>query len=141
MPSHLNLFKTDTDGLGASTVLEILYRPDMPLIKLHHTATSNMKRKFSLAIAFVTIELATLSLETLSQVASRIVISGFPIPCIHMLSIPCVAVNLQNADLHEVRIWICRSVLAWLETNHRGYAVVSRVVDSGDQQARGSRRS
>ena len=131
MPSHLYLFKTDTDGLEASTVLEIFYRPGMPLIKLHHTATSNIKRKFSLAMAFVTIELATMTLETLSQVASRIVISGFHIPCIHMLSIACVAVNLQNADLYEVRIWICRSVLAWCETNHQGYAVVSRVVTAG----------
>ena len=59
MPSHLNLFKTDTDGLEASTVLQIIYRPDMPFIKLHHIATSKIKRQFSLAMAFVSIELAT----------------------------------------------------------------------------------
>ena len=106
MPSHLNLFKTDTDGLEASTVLGVLYRPEMPFIKLYHTATSNMKRRFSFAMAFVSIELVTQTLDTLSQVASRIVISGLPIPCIHIISIACFSVNLQNADLYEVQIAI-----------------------------------
>ncbi|KAK0515785.1 hypothetical protein JMJ35_001819 [Cladonia borealis] len=104
MSSHLNLFKTDTDDVEASTVLKILYRPEMPFIKLHHTATSNIKRQFSLAVAFVFIELATQTLQTLSQVASRIVISGLPIPSIHMLSIARVAVDLQNTDLYGAQI-------------------------------------
>ena len=70
MPSHLNLFKRDTDDVEASTILEILYRPDTPFIKLHHTATSNIKHQFSLAVASVSIELATQTLQTLSRVAA-----------------------------------------------------------------------
>ena len=92
------------EDVDASTILAILYRPETPFIKLHHTATSNIKRHFSLAVASVSIELATQTLQTLSQIASRIVISGLPIPPIHMLSIARVAVNLQNADLYGAQI-------------------------------------
>ena len=104
MPSDLNLFKTDTDDVEASTVLEILHRPETPFIKLHHTITSNIKRQISLTLASVSIELATQTLHTLSQVASRIVISEVPIPSIHILSIARVAVDLQNADLYGAQI-------------------------------------
>ena len=48
MPSHLILFKTDMEDVEASTVLEIFSRPETPFIKLHHTATSNIKRQMYL---------------------------------------------------------------------------------------------
>ena len=46
MPSRLNLFNAGTDVLETSTIIETLYRLGMHLIKLYHTASSNIKRQF-----------------------------------------------------------------------------------------------
>ena len=63
-PCHLDLLNPGTDVLGTSTVIEALYRPEMPRFKLHHTPSSNVKRQFSLAIVLVSVDLTNQTLET-----------------------------------------------------------------------------
>lgn len=73
-PSHLDLFNAGTDVLETSTVIETLYRLGMPLIKLHHTAGSNLERQFLFSIPLVSIDLATQTMQPCrnSQAASKI---------------------------------------------------------------------